>query len=806
MPLLWLSLSFVCGILLGWWLNWPRDAWLAAAGVALSLFALYQLITRRSASRRPSATSKPGSRPWWAVTFPYPVLVAAVCLGAARYQTTRPILDPGQIAWHNDQPTRQVIEGVIQAPPEVRDTYTLLTIEAEQIRPVDSQVSSTVEGRLLARAPRDGDWRYGDRVQLEGRLSTPFENESFSYRNYLAHRGIYSYFTCGYDQGACIQILQRDQGNPLWGAIYALRQRAVEIIYQLFPDPEASLMAGILLGVEGGIPEPVRQAFNDTGTSHIIAISGFNFAIIAGLFVSFFGWLLGRWRGMLAAFLGIALYAVLAGASAGVVRAAIMGGLGVFAAQVGRRQYGLNSLAFVAGLMVLADPHVLWDVSFQLSFMATLGLILYADPLSSWFTGLAARRLPLSTAQRLAGPVGEYFLFTLAAQLTTLPLILFYFQRLSLISLVANPLVLPAQPAVMILGGLATLTGIAWLPLGQIFAYLTWPFIVYTIRLVELLARLPGAAWTPPPLAAWTVAVFYALLFGWTAFGAHLRGWVRAKWGDPGTRLAWISLAGLGLATVVAWRAVLAAPDGRLHLTMLDVGGGEALLIQSPGGHNLLINGGASPNLLSDALGRRLPLGAGRLDYLIVAAAGEEQLAALPGLVERFPPDQVLWSGPVAGEYSARQLRQALNSLRAPITEVQRGQILELGQEARLHILAAEPRGAVLLLEWGYFRALLPVGLDFDSMEALMQDHALGPMTALLLADGGYAPLNPPEWIERWQPQVVLLSVAAGDAQGRPDPVVMQAVEGRTLLRTDRNGWVRLSTDGSRLWVDVERR
>jgi competence protein ComEC len=150
--------------------------------------------------------------------------------------------------------------------------------------------------------------------------------------------------------------------------------------------------------VEGGIPEPVRQAFNDTGTSHIIAISGFNFAIVAGLFVGFFGWLLGRWRGMLAAFLGIALYAVLAGASAGVVRAAIMGGLGVFAVQIGRRQVGLNSLVFVAALMALANPHVLWDVGFQLSFMATLGLILYADPLSRGFTGLAARLPPFTSA------------------------------------------------------------------------------------------------------------------------------------------------------------------------------------------------------------------------------------------------------------------------------------------------------------------------------------------------------------------------------------------------------------------------
>ena len=87
---------------------------------------------------------------------------------------------------------------------------------------------------------------------------------------------------------------------------------------------------------------------------------------------------------------------------------------------------------------------------------------------------------------------------------------------------------------------------------------------------------------------------------------------------------------------------------------------------------------------------------------------------------------------------------------------------------------------------------------------ALLKDHRLGPMTELLLADGGYAPLNPPERIERWGPQVVLLSLTAGDEQGRPDAQVLQALRGHTLLLTDRNGWIELSTDGEWMWVDVK--
>jgi competence protein ComEC len=309
------------------------------------------------------------------------------------------------------------------------------------------------------------------------------------------------------------------------------------------------------------------------------------------------------------------------------------------------------------------------------------------------------------------------------------------------------------------------------------------------------------------------VLVFYALLFAWTFGGERVCSWLATRWGGeegrggllsgPTVRIA--ALALLALLAVLVWGAALSAPDGRLHLTVLDVGSGDGLLIQTPSGRTLLVDGGPSPNRLSDLIGRRLPLTDRNLDWLVVAAAGEEQLAALPSALERFPPGEVLWSGPPAGSYSARRLRRYLAEARIPITPAEAGQSLDLGEGATLELLTVTRRGAVLLLEWGEFSALLPIGLDFESLEALMAERGLGTVTALLLAEGGYAPLNTPEWIARWRPQVVLLSVAAGDEAGRPDPETLAAVDGYTLLRTDLDGWIHLSTDGERMWVEVER-
>jgi competence protein ComEC len=236
------------------------------------------------------------------------------------------------------------------------------------------------------------------------------------------------------------------------------------------------------------------------------------------------------------------------------------------------------------------------------------------------------------------------------------------------------------------------------------------------------------------------------------------------------------------------------------------VGSGDAILIQTTAGRQVLIDGGGSPSVLSDALGRRLPLGRRRLDTLIVAGTDDEQLGALPRALERYPAAQVLWSGPTGGTRGARLLSEYLVKAKIPLVTAQTGHVLDLGEGARLSVISANKRGAVLLLEWGNFRALLPVSLDRAALEALQASSSLAPVTALLLSDGGYAPVNSPAWIAKLRPQLTLLSVAAGNPRNLPDAETLSAVEGYPLLRTDQNGWIELVTDGDRLWVEVERR
>ncbi len=792
MPLFWVSLTFLCGILLASKLPIPTWGW---AGLALlGCVAAIPPVRRRISARVHLSLGRLPERLKIPTLVIFPLMVIFASLGAIRYQLSQPRIDPGFIAYYNDQSSTAGIVGTLVEPPDVRETYTNLKVRVEQIQPAGNTQLIPVRGLVLARVPNSVTFNYGDRILLEGKLETPAENEDFSYRDYLANHGVYSYL--GYPATSLVLV---GQGNPAMARLYKFRDMAVKEVYALFPDPEASLMAGILLGVQAGISPELQEAFRITGTSHIIVISGFNITIIAGMLTLIFSRILGRYKGSCAAAIGIILYTLLVGANAAVVRAAILGVLTLLGHLVGRRQAGLNSLTFVAGVMAMITPTVLWDVSFQLSFAATLGLMLYAGPMSEWFTNMAAKCMPADKAEKLARPVAEYFLITLAAQLTTLPLMIYYFKRLSLSALIANPLILPAQPAVEIIGGLAVLCGMVLRPVGQLLAWAAWPFTAYTIRMVEMLATIPHGSIALGQVAMPSILLFYAGLFTLTFARNQIKS-VAARLTPA------IALGAMAVITVLVWKAASYAPDGKLHVTVLDVGTGEGVLVQTPVGRSVLINGGVSTNRLSEALGRRLQFFERSLDWLVVADIDEEDLAGITGNLERFTPRNVLWAGNTAGTRAAGELWARIGSLANPPAMMVAGQALDLGEGARLTPVAVSDKGAVLLLEWENFRMLLPMGVDFGSLENLQRASTMRNISALLLAESGYAPANPPELIRQLRPQVVVLSVAAADRSGLPSPETVQELEGYNLLRTDENGWIQITTDGEQMWVEVERK
>ncbi|MBM3180017.1 MAG: DUF4131 domain-containing protein [Chloroflexi bacterium] len=803
MPLLWISLSFIAGIILASLFPLPTWIWVV---LATSIFLLY-LFVRYLKSRftffafSPSISLRTrfiSSSFILFILHPFSfTLLISLFLGSAYYQFRQPNIDAFHIVFYNDRTYDLLITGFLVEPPDTRDKYTNLKLKVEAVDSGSGDLP--VSGLILVRVAKNQTYEYGQLVRVRGQLKTPPEDEQFSYRDYLAREGIHSYMSI-----AEVTELPGHGGNIVTAQIYKLKSKLLEKTYRLYQDPEASLFAGILFGVDTGLPRKLQEAFKSTGTAHIIAISGFNIAIIAGVFFSIFKNITNERLGALIAIVGIFMYAFLVGGDAAVMRAAFMGSISLFARQIGRRNMGLNALMVVALIMALINPLVIWDVGFQLSFFATLGLILYSEPFS-YYTGNLIARLSKHDTSIFARIINENVILTLAAQLTTIPIMAYHFKRISLISFIANPFILPVQPAVMIVGGLAVFTSLIIQPLGQLIAWIAWPFAAYTIRIVEFFDRVPHGMIFLGDASIWIVLFFYIALLTATFNWSRIRDWFHSS-ADSLRAVAWTAtLAFLFVCMVVLWRSAATAGDGQFHITFLEVGSADAVLIQTPEGRNLLINGGASTSELSDELGRRLPFFSRKLDWLIVASTQEEQLSALPRVIERYPPEHVLWSGNVQASFSARLLDEYFAAEGIPLTRAEAGQMLDLGGGTFIEVQAAGPRGSVLLVQYGNFRALLPIGVSEGMYESLEFGNVVGAVDVLLLSDSGYAPANPPDIFENLNPQLVVLSVAAGNPDGLPSQDVLDSLADYSLLRTDRNGWIDVITDGNEMRVVVER-
>lgn len=783
LPFFWLALVCILGVIGADWLTPPIWVWAAGTLLSCLLWFLTQILPK-------SMTFTHRLKKWTGSDrrLPTVILLAAFCLGAWRYSATRPELTQEHAAYYNERGFVQIL-GIIVQPPDARDQRVNLVVDVDSLRISTGEdasiLSDVVMGKILVQDQAGASWKYGDRVVAHGQLQTPFESGDFSYADYLARKGILSIMPYAH-----VEKVGEGQGSRIKSIIYDLRERGHQMLKTLYPSPESDLLAGILLGLDQGLAESLQEAFRRTGTAHIIAISGFNIAILAGLITSIFTRLLGRKWGGLAAVCAISLYTLLVGADAAVVRAAVMGALGVFGGMFGRQQNGLNSLGLATFVMVLITPDLPWDIGFQLSAAATLGLILYAQPLAERFFQLMARWISEEQAHKLISPISEFFLFTLAAQLMTLPIVAYHFGGISWIALLANPLILPVQSLVMIIGGLSLLTGLLLQGIGSVFALITLPFVSYTIRMVSWLAAFPGGDWVLPDFNALWLLAFYAALFMFTLIPKEQRQQVFVHILSP--QAGMLVLFGL---VMFIWNRALTLPDGNLHLYLLDSEG--TLLIQSPGGNVTLIGGGPSPAQLNQTLGQHLSPGHPRIDALIAGSTARDDLNALTGVINTTPVEMALWGIDSEANQTTRSIYRMLLENEVPIFPMETGQSLALGDGISLRVLWVGERGTVLWLAWQNFSALLPTG-KVES-EWMMIPSA---PDVILLPDDLPVEELPLERINWWSPALILIPLSAADLPLQGDHPLLQKLAGYPLVSTLDYAQVHVSTDGEQMWVD----
>lgn len=847
MALLYASIALLLGVAAGrfaWeagWLNCahPGWLWLAPALLLAALPALSRRLHRHrpapplrwpaSAGFRPPRSGVSGMRA--------ALLLLVAATGALRYaaQPLTPCFAATDLAYYNlpadqafarDAPAA-VVSGYV-------DNFPLHSAEGTELILAASEITTpagtfAVQGRVRLKLRRQVDVRYGQQATATGRLTTPPDFEDFSYREYLARKEIHSVLNSPrfFPEPAGARLL----GNPLLRLLYGVRARGEAFLLRGLPEPYAGLAAGILLGIQAGIPDDLYEQFNATGSSHVIVISGSNVALVAGIITGVAGRLLGRRRALLPVLAGIALYVLLVGGDAAVLRAGVMGALVALAAALDRRSTALVSLAFACAMMVLLNPPALWDVGLQLSSSATAGLILFQPPLSEAyrrFTQTWGHRLDpaarwQAAGRQISGFFNEGLVVTLAASISTLPLVIFYFGRLSAVSLLTNVLILPLQPLIMLGGSAALVAGLLAGGWATPLLWLPWLGLAWTVGVVEWTADLPGASLEIAGYGVPALVLTYIGLAIWR-WGAPLRaviGRLRTVSGRlrPGRLVSGSALAGLSMATILLWHGALAAPDGYLHLWFLDIGQGDGILVQTPAGRQLLIDGGADPALLLSELGAVMPFYDRTLDVALLTHQDTDHMGGQSGLPRRMTIGQAIDTVNAEAAPELAVWRQEMTAAGTAITQSHAGGWLDLGNGVALWVLWPPPEpvtgdnadnenSLVTRLVYGNFSALLTGDAGIPTEKALIAAGAPLASTVLKVGHHGSEHSSSAAFLRAVAPALAVIQVGTDNDYGHPHQAVLAALTAwnpvMPVLRTDQAGRIHLWTDGEKMWVETE--
>ena len=783
-PLVPVTVAFMLGILFGTHLQWSLLVLLGGGG--LSLIAL--LGRQRAHAGFLS------------------LLMLWVCLGLLR-----------MVAWEA-HPTRHLADVLTDEPQQVRlhglvfdDPAGLFdpeelgpqtcVIDLRHVQRSDAWQPTPGRVRATFQAPSE-PLAYGDDVLVEGewsRVPSPGNPGQYDWRTSLARQRIQGLLRVKPFDG--VVVLRRGQGRRWLSAIVALRHRWERLIRETFSEQDAGLLLSLLLGERVALDERLKDAFVETGTVHLLVISGFNVGLIAGLLELLLRLLGLPWRvRLLLSALALGGYCVLTGVQPPVARATLMAWIVLGACALDRVISWPNTLAAAALAILWINPTQLFDPGFQLSFGAVLSLMIFTRRWQAWLESHLSRVHPARVRRYVTISLSA----TGAVWVGLSPILAWYFHLVSPISTLANLLLAPLMSALITSGTallmLATVIGSA----------MRWGSGVLTLLLrltlwcVSWCHAFPGGYWfvgSPSPL-------FLAGYYGLVSLSL-----LRLRFGLSPGRLFLCWMAGVA---IWAWSVVGArALNSRwLRVDVLDVGHGDSILVRTPRGRTLLVDAGSQEAGRYRVVPFLRHEGIGTIDAVVLTHTDEDHLGGAIPLLQKIRVKRLLTNGVSGDTMSARTVRRLAASQRIPETVLSAG--MTVGGDAGMEIeVLHPPRGlvpdvppqsndncVVLKLTKGTVSVLLTGDIEEAGLPWILRSGGALRSTVLKVPHhGSRLGQVGAEFFNAVRPQVAILSV--GRLHRLPAPETLQNLRrsGATLYTTRDDGAVSMQTDGARLEV-----
>ena len=690
------------------------------------------------------------------------------------------------------------LKGLIDEEPKVKGERISFVLKAETLN------NKKVRGKARVSIRNKGqlDLKYGDRIKLKGVVSK-FEDNSnpglSSYAEYLEKQGIRASFSCF---KAPPQIVSRGHGNILKRISFAVRQRLIKIPPKILPHPYSDLISSIIFGSKTAPPPlEMKETYRRSGTIHLLVASGLHLSILIGCImgISRFFNLPVKFAALSATIIGL-IYVVIAGMATSILRAFIMSEITLLALFLEREKDALTSLALAAFLLLIFNPQSLFEIGFQLSFAATFSLLFVAPV----FEDFLKERMP----RYILVPIS----ISLAPFLLTMPIIAYNFSQVSLVAVLANALIISWVGFVVILGFASIISGAIFFSLGFVFSGALFFMLKALNSIVYTLGGLRFACVYVKPPSLPLVFGYYLGLAG----GIYLMK-NRATFKFDKNKLTIIVLA---LISIFVWHSATSGmgelPGRILEITVIDVGQGDSILIETPSGKKVLIDGGeeyAGKNIVIPFLRRK---GINKLNMVILTHPHSDHVGGLPEVLKKVRVDSVLDSGlpHTSGYY--KNFLSLIEKNRIKYKVVRLGSTLDFRDGVKANILGpSEPllegtnsdlnnNSIVMRLVYGKFSMLLTGDSEREGEKRLMERGAYLQSNILKAGHHGSNTSSSKEFLEEVRPEVVIISVGAHNDFGHPGKYTLERLSNinAKILRTDKDGAVIIKTNGRKFIID----
>lgn len=710
------------------------------------------------------------------------VFTIGILFGVGRYWSVGPSSDSAA----NDVGHHAVVEGLIIGADlgDAGVTYTLTDVAIDEMHRDD---------KLLVRAPISAAAIIGDRINTACSLESPQPFDGFAYDRFLAAKSIYA--VCS--PSAAPFIVNDDRANTIrvqwWKGVGVIHEFVDEKVRSMLPEPQATLLLGLLMG-ENSFSETWKTIFRQTGTSHIVAASGYNVAVVADLAMILFITLgLYRRQAFPIVVFMIGGFVIIAGAGAAVIRAGVMGILALTARHIGRHTSPRNIIALTIAIMLLVEPRLLRDdVGFQLSIAATVGLIVFTDRIASLL-----KRVPTIFGVR------ESLASTLAATISTLPIALVSFGSLSVVAPFVNMLVLPFIPFAMAFGAGSVLVSSIVPRIGVWIALPAWTGLVTMTGIIGTFAHLPFSSVPIPPSVAIVVSMIGLATAAsmirklYPVFERNLDSW---HWEHVRIILGGFVVLFVINIAIIGFHGERWGSNG-VHVWVFDVGQGDGIYLDGAD-RDIVIDGGPTRfGMLEHLALVRFPWER-HLDVVIATHPHADHIVGLIDLIKTYSVDEVVDNGMIYFAPSAEAFDQGVGSRVLGVENAERTE-WELGPDSSLKILwppdtttdltadNVHARSVIALLQVGEKKMLFTGDAESEVEAKLMNNPDLvHGIDVLKVGHHGSDTSSSLDFLQMLKPKFAIISVGIDNHYGHPSPFTVGRLESISakIFRTDQLG------------------